>query len=166
MRFSTIIFATLCATATALDFTCDRDDVAVCCKGRDDEFEKCNTARQVTNRDDRHPEYHCRGEEYARCCEAHDITESPQTVTQTVPPVIQTETVYIVPQSQQQGVTVITVYQTYAYTIAKRFAAPEPTEAPSVPDIGGGEDDRRLLFVESSNILLLKIFHDTVAFYS
>jgi len=42
MRFSTMIFATLCATATALDFTCDRDDVAVCCKGRDDEFEKCN----------------------------------------------------------------------------------------------------------------------------
>lgn len=41
MKLSVISFATLAAAATALDFTCDRDDVAVCCRSRDDDFEKC-----------------------------------------------------------------------------------------------------------------------------
>jgi hypothetical protein len=60
-----------------------------------------------------------------------------------VPPAVQTETVYIVPQSQQQGVTVITVYQTYAYTIAKRSAAPEPTQAPGLPGVETETKKRR-----------------------
>ncbi|KAN0089051.1 hypothetical protein V8E51_019311 [Hyaloscypha variabilis] len=70
-------------------------------------------------------------------------TYGPQTVYQTVPPAVQTETVYIVPQSQQQGVTVITVYQTYAYTIAKRSAAPEPTQAPGLPSVETETKKRR-----------------------
>jgi hypothetical protein len=41
MKFSIILLATIAAAATALDFSCDRDDVAVCCRARDDDFTKC-----------------------------------------------------------------------------------------------------------------------------
>jgi hypothetical protein len=44
MKLSTIVFATLCAAVTALDFTCDRNEVAECCKGRDDDFDKCKNS--------------------------------------------------------------------------------------------------------------------------
>jgi len=71
------------------------------------------------------------------------FSASPTTVYQTVPPPIQTETIYIAPQSQQQGVTVVTIYQTYAYTIAKRFAAPEPTDAPAVLGVEAETRQRR-----------------------
>lgn len=47
MKLSTILFATLAVTATAstLDFTCDRDDVAVCCRNRDDDFDRCTRSQ-------------------------------------------------------------------------------------------------------------------------
>ncbi|KAE9376487.1 hypothetical protein N431DRAFT_462320 [Stipitochalara longipes BDJ] len=69
-----VFLATLVVAVTATDFTCAKDEVAVCCRAQTDDFSKCTAAELESddfNGDGTNaPDYYCSSRRFARCCDS------------------------------------------------------------------------------------------------